>query len=95
MVSKFDSWADLIGAVVEGGDPRLSAAVRAKLVKAAPYLTLAPGVVRVAPDAPIDWTGRTRSLPHEPVDADRLAELAQRWSLTGSVDRLTAALAWR
>jgi hypothetical protein len=52
-------------------------------------------VVRVAPDAPIDWTGTTRALPHEPVDADRLAELAQRWSLTGSVDRLTAALAER
>ena len=95
VVSKFDSWADLVGAVVEGGDPRLSAAVRAKLVKAAQYLTVAPGVVRVAPDAPIDWTGTTRALPHEPVDADRLAELAQRWSLTGSVDRLSAALAGR
>ena len=93
VVSKFDSWADLVGAVVEGGDPRLSAAVRSKLVKAAQYLTVAPGVVRVAPDAPIDWTGTTRTLPHEPVDADRLAELAQRWSLTGSVDRLSAALA--
>ena len=66
VVSKFDSWADLIGAVVEGGDPRLSAAVRAKLVKAAQYLTVAPEVVLVAKDAPIDWTGTARPLPHQP-----------------------------
>ena len=95
VVSKFDSWADLIGAVVEGGDPRLSAAVRTKLVKAAPYLTVAPEVVLVAKDAPIDWTGSTRALPHQPVDPDALAALAERWNLTGSVDRLTAALAER
>ncbi|WP_433798579.1 5'-3' exonuclease [Actinomycetospora sp. CA-084318] len=93
VVSKFDSWAELITAVVEGGDARLSSAVRQKLVKAAPYLTVAPEVVLVAKDAPIDWTGSTRSLPHEPADPDALAALAERWSLTGSVDRLTAALA--
>jgi 5'-3' exonuclease len=92
VVSKFGSWPELIGAVVEGGDPRMSSAVRAKMVKAADYLAVAPSVVRVAPDAPIDWTGERRALPHEPVDPDALAALAERWNLAGSVDRLLAAL---
>ena len=92
VVSKFGSWPELIGAVVEGGDPRMSSAVRSKMIKAADYLAVAPSVVRVAPDAPIDWTGERRALPHEPVDPDGLAVLAERWNLAGSVDRLTAAL---
>ncbi|WP_433781061.1 5'-3' exonuclease [Actinomycetospora sp. CA-101289] len=92
VVSKFSSWEDMIGAVLDRSDDRMSSAVRAKMVRAADYLTVAPGVVRVAPDAPIDWTGEPRALPHEPVDPDRLAALAERWNLAGSVDRLTAAL---
>jgi 5'-3' exonuclease len=92
VVSKFGSWPELIGAVVEGGDPRMSSAVRSKMIKAADYLAVAPSVVRVAPDAPIDWTGERRTLPHEPVDPDGLAALAERWNLAGSVDRLLAAL---
>jgi 5'-3' exonuclease len=92
VVSKFGSWPELIGAVVEGGDPRMSSAVRAKMVKAADYLAVAPSVVRVAPDAPIDWTGERRALPHDPVDPDALAALVERWNLAGSVDRLLAAL---
>ncbi len=92
VISKFGSWPELIGAVVEGGDPRMSSAVRAKMISAAEYLAVAPAVVRVAPDAPIDWTGERRTLPHEPVDPEALAALAERWNLAGSVDRLLAAL---
>ncbi|MDF2978034.1 MAG: 5-3 exonuclease, resolvase-like protein [Actinomycetospora sp.] len=92
VVSKFSSWEDMIGAVLDRSDARMSSAVRAKMARAGDYLAVAPGVVRVAPDAPVDWTGERRTLPHEPVDPDRLAALAQRWNLSGSVDRLTAAL---
>jgi 5'-3' exonuclease len=92
VVSKFSSWEDMIGAVLDRSDTRMSSAVRAKMARAGDYLAVAPGVVRVAPDAPIDWTGERRALPHEPADPDRLATLAQRWNLAGSVDRLAAAL---
>ena len=92
VVSRFGSWEDMIGAVLDRSDTRMSSAVRSKMARAADYLAVAPGVVRVAPDAPIDWTGGRRALPHEPADPDRLAALAQRWNLAGSVDRLTAAL---
>jgi hypothetical protein len=66
--------------------------VRHKLATAGDYLVKAPEVVRVAPDAPIDWTGERRALPHDPVDPDALTALAERWNLTGSVDRLVSAL---
>jgi 5'-3' exonuclease len=92
VVSKFSSWEDMIGAVLDRSDTRMSSAVHARMARAGDYLAVAPGVVRVAPDAPIDWTGERRALPHEPADPDRLAALAQRWNLAGSVDRLTAAL---
>jgi 5'-3' exonuclease len=92
VVSKFGSWDELIAAVLDRSDTRMSSAVRAKLAKAGEYLVAAPEVVRVAADAPIDWTGERRALPHEPADPDALSALSERWNLTGSVDRLVAAL---
>ena len=91
VVSKFGSWDELIGAVGTK-DPRMSSAVRAKLAKSSEYLAAAPVVVRVAADAPVDWTGTPTPLPHAPADPDALAALAERWNLTGSVDRLVSAL---
>ena len=92
VVSKFGSWDEMISAVLDRSDTRMSSAVRAKMARAGEYLVVAPEVVRVAPDAPIDWTGERRTLPHEPADPDALAALAERWNLTGSVDRLVSAL---
>src|SRR6202012_5313068 len=59
VISKFESWEGLVNA---GGtqDPRLSSAVRSNLVRAGDSLPAAPAVVRVAQDAPIDWTGSLR-----------------------------------
>ena len=91
VISKFGSWEELVGAIATK-DPRMSSAVRAQLAKAGDYLDAAPGVVRVVGDAAIDWTGALISLPHEPADPDALTDLAQRWNLTGSVDRLREAL---
>ena len=92
VVSRFGSWDELMAAVTDRADTRMSSAVRAKLAKTPDYLAAAPVVVRVAVDAPIDWTGTPTPLPHPPADPDALAALAERWNLAGSVDRLVAAL---
>jgi 5'-3' exonuclease len=92
VVSTFGSWDEMVAAVLDRSDTRMSSSVRHKLATAGDYLVKAPEVVRVAPDAPIDWTGERRALPHDPVDPDALTALAERWNLTGSVDRLVSAL---
>jgi 5'-3' exonuclease len=91
LVSRFGSWGELRAAVDDATDKRLSPPVRAKLAAAAPYLSVVEPVVRVALDAPV-VLDRSDVLPTEPADPQRLAELAQQWGLTGSVDRLVAAL---
>ena len=92
-MSRFPSWAEMMAAVGDRSDTRMSSAVRAKLAGASDYLAVAPTVVTVAPDAPLDRSGPVTPLPHHPADPDALAALAERWSLSGSVDRLVAALA--
>jgi 5'-3' exonuclease len=92
LVSKFGSWQELVGAVDDRSDTRLAASARAKLAVAADYLAVVEPVVRVAPDAPVHLD-RNDSLPTKPVDPDALGELAERWGLSSSVDRLTTALA--
>jgi hypothetical protein len=47
--------------------------------------------VRVAVDAPVELT-RPDPVPTIPADPDRVADLAERWNLGGSVTRLLAAL---
>ena len=92
LVSRFDSWADLLGAVLDRGDTRLSPPVRSKLTAAAPYLAVVEPVVRVAVDAPVRLD-RDDALHAEPTDPARLDALSERWGLGGSVDRLRAAMA--
>ena len=48
-------------------------------------------VVRVATDAPVIGVDDDH-VPHEPVAPERVAELAERYNLGGSVTRLLAAL---
>jgi 5'-3' exonuclease len=92
LVGRFDSWAELRAAVIDRADTRLAAPVRSKLAAAAPYLAVVEPVVRVALDAPVQ-TDRPDTLPSTFADPDRMAALVERWGLTGSVDRLAAALA--
>jgi 5'-3' exonuclease len=92
LVGRFDSWAELVAAVTDRTDARLTAPVRSKLAAAAPYLAVVEPVVRVAQDAPVRHD-RPDALPRSPADPDHLAALAERWGLGGSVDRLLAALA--
>ncbi|RTL68481.1 MAG: 5'-3' exonuclease [Pseudonocardiaceae bacterium] len=92
LVSRFGSWQELRDAIVDTDDKRLSPPVRGKLAAAAPYLAVVEPVVRVALDAPVEFSGDDDVLPAEPANPARLAELAETWGLSGSVDRLTAAL---
>ena len=92
LVGRFDTWAELRAAVDDRSDTRLAAPVRAKLAAAEPYLSVVEPVVRVAVDADVHLD-RDDALPAEPADPDRLDELAARWGLDGSVQRLRTAMA--
>jgi 5'-3' exonuclease len=92
LVGRFGSWTELCEAVLDRTDARLAPPVRAKLTAAAGYLAVVEPVVRVALDADVHLD-RDDALPAAPADPDRLAELAERWGLGSSVERLHAALA--
>jgi 5'-3' exonuclease len=90
LITQFGSLDALIAAArAESRDVPLK--LRQKLADAAPYLEVAPTVVRVAVDAPVELT-RPDPVPAVPADPDRVAELAERWNLGGSVTRLLKAL---
>ncbi len=92
LVGRFDSWTELCEAVLDRTDGRLAPPVRAKLAAAAGYLAVVEPVVRVAVDADVHLD-RDDVLPAVPADPERLAELAERWGLGSSVERLHTALA--
>ncbi|HEY1323991.1 MAG TPA: 5'-3' exonuclease [Streptosporangiaceae bacterium] len=80
---------DAMLSAIEKGHGGFPAGTRAKVVAARDYLAVAPGVVRVARDAPVpDVTG---ALPTNP-DTDRLDALDQRWDLGSSLRRAVAAV---
>ncbi|HEV7973735.1 5'-3' exonuclease [Amycolatopsis sp.] len=90
LITQFGSLDALIAAArAESRDVPLK--LRQKLAEAAPYLEVAPTVVRVAVDAPVELT-RPDPVPAVPADPDRVAELSERWNLGGSVTRLLKAL---
>ncbi len=86
-------YGDLAGVLAarDSGDPGLTATQRRRLTEAAGYLDVAPLVVRVAPDAPLGDVDD--ALPTGPADPDALEELAARWGLRSSVERLLGVLA--
>ncbi|WP_410657730.1 5'-3' exonuclease H3TH domain-containing protein [Amycolatopsis sp. lyj-112] len=90
LITQFGSLQELIDAS-NAGDARVPLKTRLRLSDAAGYLAVAPTVVRVAADAPVEQS-RPDTVPSEPVDPDKVAELAERWNLGRSVERLIAAL---
>ncbi|HEY3262268.1 MAG TPA: 5'-3' exonuclease [Pseudonocardiaceae bacterium] len=91
VVSKFASFDELLAAVDDPRDRRLSGGIRTKLAAAREYLAVAPAVVRAAVDAPVALSDDDR-LPPEPDDLEELAALGERWGIAGPVRRLTEAM---
>lgn len=86
-------FGDLAGILAAVDDPkaRLTPSQRKRLDEARPYLAVAPTVVRVAADVPLPDAGT--ALPRTPRDPAALEELAGRWGLGGSLQRLLTTLA--
>jgi 5'-3' exonuclease len=68
----------------------LNATVRQRLNRSAEYLAAARRVVAPVADAPV--RGGDGTIPSAPRDPTRARALGERYGLTGSVDRLIAAL---
>ncbi len=85
-------YGDLAGvrAAVDGGDPAVKGAQRARLEESAGYLDAAPRVVRVVRDLPLPDIDPV--LPTRVADPDRLDRLAADYGLTSPLGRLRAAL---
>jgi 5'-3' exonuclease len=81
---------DAITAAIDAGHGGFPAGSRPKVAAARDYLSVAPGVVRVATDAPVQAVDG--SLPVEPADPAKLAELDARWDLGSSLRRALAAV---
>lgn len=88
-----DRYGSLDGILAALDDPvsGFAPGLRAKLLAARDYLTVAPKVVQVARDVPVPPLD-TR-LPAAPADPDRLLALAEQWNLAGPCRRLVDALA--
>ncbi len=83
---------DLDGLLTALDDPESGFApgLKGKLVAGREYLAKARQVVRVAVDAPVPKVDCT--MPREPVDADRLFALAEKWGLASPAKRLVDAI---
>ena len=89
-------YGDLAGIRAAADDPAsdLGPGPRLKIKDAAPYLAVAPAVVAVARDLDLP-RGDRLLLPRTPADPEALAGLAEQWSLSSPVERLTGVLAAR
>jgi 5'-3' exonuclease len=72
------------------GDPEIKGAQRTRLEAGADYLDVAPMVVRVAPNAPVEEVDMT--LPTEVADASLLSKVASEYGVTSSLNRVLSAL---
>jgi 5'-3' exonuclease len=90
LVARF---GDIDGLMAAVEDPRsdLASSMRRRLADAREYLAVAPLVVAVRTDAPVPDIDAT--LPAEPRDPEKLVELAERWNLDASLNRVLNALA--
>ncbi|MFI1682647.1 5'-3' exonuclease H3TH domain-containing protein [Streptomyces sp. NPDC020607] len=87
-----DAFGDLAGIMAAVDDPKskLTPSQRRRLDESRAYVAVAPKVVRVADDVPLPDVDVT--LPHTPRDPAALDELAARWGLGGSLQRLLSTL---
>ncbi|MGV4987201.1 5'-3' exonuclease [Streptomyces sp. NRAIS4] len=85
-------FGDLAGIMAAVDDPkaRLTPSQRRRLDEARPYVAVAPTVVRVADDVPLPDVDTT--VPRAPRDPAALEQLAKRWGLGGSLQRLIGTL---
>jgi 5'-3' exonuclease len=90
LLARYGDLAGILRARDEG-DRGLSPTQRRRLIEAADYLDVAPLVVQVARDAPVPPV--SDAVPSAPADAAALDELASRWGLRSSVDRVLEAFA--
>jgi 5'-3' exonuclease len=90
LVSRYRDLAGLLAALDDPGSS-LQKAERRKLEAAREYLAVAPVVVRVATDAPAG--SYDDALPRSPRDPEAVVELADRWGLDSSLNRVLEALA--
>ncbi|MFJ1705132.1 5'-3' exonuclease H3TH domain-containing protein [Kitasatospora sp. NPDC088346] len=86
-------YGDLPGIRAAAADPlsKLTPARRRNILEGAPYLDVAPTVVRVATDVAVP--DLDPALPREPLDPMTLEDLATRWGLGASLTRLLDTLA--
>jgi 5'-3' exonuclease len=89
LIAEYGSLAGL-RAAVESGAPALKGARRANLEAAAAYLDVAPTVVRVTRDAPVD--GVDLALPTEVADPVLMSRVASEFGVTSSFNRVLSAL---
>lgn len=92
LLGRYGGLAGLLAAV-EARDPGISPGQLSRLVAAHEYLAVAPTAVEVVRDIALPEVDDT--LPAQPADVPALAELADRWGLRGSVNRVLAALSAR
>ncbi|MFH8795204.1 5'-3' exonuclease H3TH domain-containing protein [Streptomyces sp. NPDC017941] len=87
-----DAFGDLAGIMAAVDDPasRLTPSQRKRLDESRAYVAVAPKVVRVASDVPLPDV--EVAVPREPRDPAALDELAARWGLGGSLNRLLTVL---
>ncbi|MEO6714904.1 MAG: 5'-3' exonuclease [Mycobacteriales bacterium] len=91
LITAFGSVDKLLVACEEPGTgPILTAALRRRIEGARDYIAKARVVVDVAHDVPLPEMDT--ALPRTPKDPDRLVELAERWGLDSSLNRLLTVL---
>lgn len=95
LIGRFGSVEGLVEAL-DSRNTGLAPGVRTKLAHARDYLLVAPRVVRVATDAPVEIEpAGDGTLPPEPVDPAALSELVRAHGIGGPVNRLLQALGAR
>ena len=88
LITRFGSIDGLLAAV-EDPEAELSPTLRRKITDARDYLAVAPTVVKVRHDVPLPDYDDT--LPKAPADPEALVELANRWGLDSSLNRVLNA----
>jgi 5'-3' exonuclease len=79
-------------AAIDGGDPAIKGAQRARLEAASAYLDAAPSVVNVVRDIDLPFTEEDLVLPTQVADPSLMSRLAVDHGLTSSFDRVVTAL---